>query len=47
MFCDVTSAVTELMVRVLHTRGGAIGIHDVAGVEASIQLINKKQVSLC
>jgi hypothetical protein len=33
MLCDVISAVTEFMVRVLHL-GNAIGIHNVAGVEA-------------
>jgi hypothetical protein len=33
MLCDVISAVTEFMVRVLHSMS-AIRIHDVAGVEA-------------
>jgi hypothetical protein len=33
MLCDVISAVTECMVRVLHSRG-AIGIHHVAAVES-------------
>jgi hypothetical protein len=37
MLCDVISAVTELMVRVLHSSlhsMSVIGVHDVGGVEA-------------
>jgi len=33
MLCDAISAVTEFMVRVVHS-GTGIRIHDVAGVEA-------------
>jgi hypothetical protein len=34
MLCDVISAVTEFMVRVLHPRSGIVIIPDVVGIEA-------------
>jgi hypothetical protein len=34
MLCDVISAATEFMVRVLRSKGGAMRSHDLAGVEA-------------
>jgi hypothetical protein len=37
MLCDVISAVTEFMVRVLHS-GVAVGIHTFVGVEPLLYL---------